>query len=125
MPEGQRDIYYITGDSIRSVSNSPFLHTARRKGFEVLYLVDHPIDEYCMRKIKQFQGRKLVNIEAAELDLEAIQQEEKYQDMVQCIKSVLGNDIGTVVLSSRLEPDIPCLVIRDSKLSPYMERGMY
>ena len=45
MKEGQNDIYYITGESIAQVSSSPFLETLRKKGLEVLYMVD-PVDEY-------------------------------------------------------------------------------
>merc|ERR1712222_44369 len=40
MKEGQNDIYYITGDSVAAVSSSPFLETLRKKGLEVLYMVD-------------------------------------------------------------------------------------
>merc|ERR1712113_1292770 len=44
LKEGQNDIYYITGESIAAVSSSPFLESLRKKGIEVLYMVD-PVDE--------------------------------------------------------------------------------
>merc|ERR1712182_43709 len=57
MKEGQNDIYYITGESIQGVSSSPFIETLRKKGLEVLYMVD-PIDEYCVQQLKEDDGKK-------------------------------------------------------------------
>merc|ERR1712164_6293 len=51
MKEGQNDIFYITGESIQGVSSSPFIETLRKKGYEVLYMVD-PIDEYAVQQLK-------------------------------------------------------------------------
>jgi len=69
MKEGQDAIYYITGESVDGVSNSPFIETLKKKGIEVLYMVD-PIDEYCVQQLKEYDGKTLKSITKEGLDLE-------------------------------------------------------
>merc|ERR1711967_128939 len=68
MKEGQNDIYYITGESIAQVSSSPFLENLRKKGLEVLYMVD-PVDEYAVQQLKEFDGKKLKSTTKEGLDI--------------------------------------------------------
>lgn len=55
MKENQKDIYYITGESKDVVSNSSFVERVKKRGMEVLYMID-PIDEYATQQLKEYEG---------------------------------------------------------------------
>merc|ERR1712194_638046 len=80
MKEGHNDIYYITGESIVAVSSSPFLETLRKKGLEVLYMVD-PIDEYAVQQLKEFDGKKLKSTTKEGLDIDDEDEKKKIEEL--------------------------------------------
>merc|ERR1711904_150804 len=130
MKEGQSDIYYITGESIASVANSPFIETLKKKGLEVVYMVD-PIDEYCVQQLKEFEGKKLKSVTKEGLDLEdedekktLEEQKAEYEGLCKLIKEVLADRVEKVIVSNRVQ-ESPCvLVTSEYGWSANMERIM-
>jgi len=130
MKEGQQDIFYITGESVESVQASPFLETLKKKGYEVLYMVD-PIDEYCVQQLKEFDGKKLKSVTKEGLELEdeeekktLEEQKAEFEGLCKLIKEVLGDKVEKVIVSNRIN-ESPCvLVTSEYGWSANMERIM-
>merc|ERR1711998_710412 len=61
MKEGQKEIYCIPGESRATVAASPFIEALKKKGLEVLYMVD-PIDEYMVQQMKDYDDKKLKSV---------------------------------------------------------------
>merc|ERR1712176_370389 len=130
MDDKQPGIYYITGESRRSVETSPFLEKLKKKGYEVLYMVD-PIDEYAVQQLKEFDGKKLKSTTKEGLDLEDEDEKKKleelkaeFEPLTKLMKEVLGDKVEKVTVSSRMA-DSPCvLTTSEYGWSANMERIM-
>merc|ERR1712168_364999 len=74
--DGQKDIYFITGESVEIVKNSAFVERVTKRGFEVLYMCE-PIDEYCVQQLREFDGKTLVSVTKEGLELPEDEEEKK------------------------------------------------
>merc|ERR1711924_448983 len=118
------------GENVAQVSSSPFIETLRKKGFEVLYMVD-PIDEYGVQQLKEYDGKKLKSVAKEGLDLDTEDEKKKteelkaeYEPLCKLIKEVLGDKTEKVVVSTRIT-ESPCvLVTSEYGWSANMERIM-
>jgi molecular chaperone HtpG len=131
MTDEQAGIYYVTGESKKSVENSPFLEKLKKKGYEVLYMTD-PIDEYAVQQLKEYEGKKLLSatkeglaMEETEDEKKAFEEEKsKTEGLCKLMKEVLDDKVDKVIVSARLA-DSPCvLVTGEYGWSANMERIM-
>merc|ERR1712054_189884 len=131
MKEDQKEIYCITGESRKAVESAPFLEGLKKRGFEVLYMTD-PIDEYAIQQLKEYDGKKILNITKEGLKIEKSDEEKKEweekkaacENLCKLVKEVLGDKAEKVVCSDRLTTSPCCLVTGEYGWSANMERIM-
>jgi molecular chaperone HtpG len=131
MKENQKEIYFVTGESKQAVAASPFIEGLKKRGYEVIYMID-PIDEYVIQQLKEFDGKKLKNCTKEGLDLEDDENEKKkieeqkaaFEPLCKLIKEILGEKVEKVLVSTRIS-ESPCvLVTGEYGWSANMERIM-
>jgi len=131
MKENQKDIYFIAGESKDVVVNSAFVERLRKRGLEVLYMVD-PIDEYAVQQLKEYDGKKLVCVSKEGLELPEDDDEKKkseelksqFEPVCKVIKEILDKKVEKVIVSKRLVESPCCIVTSEYGWSANMERIM-
>ncbi|AAF83788.1 heat shock protein 90 [Xylella fastidiosa] len=131
MKEGQDKLYYLTGESYAQIKDSPYLEVFRKKGIEVLLLVDR-IDEWLMNYLHEFDGKSFVDIARGDLDLGNLDSEadKKAQEeiaktkeaLASRIKATLGEDVAEVRVSHRLTDSPAVLAIGEGDLGLQMRQ---
>lgn len=119
MPEWQKSIYYISGESIKDVENSPFLEKLKKKDLEVLYLVD-PIDEYSVQHVAEYDGKKLQSVSKEGLSFGDDDEKddkkrldvykETFAPLTDYLKTLYDGKVTKVVVSPRIE-STPCVLV--------------
>jgi len=132
MKDGQKDIYYLTGESRAMIEKSPHIEAFRAKGYEVLVLTD-PIDELWVERIPQFDGRSLQSIAKGNVDLdseeertsaepEREQQRKDFAALLAWLTDRLTADVKEVRLSTRLTSSPACIVGDTHDMTPTLEK---
>merc|ERR1719462_470321 len=131
MKENQKQIYYITGESRETVSNSAFVERVKKRGFEVLYMCE-PIDEYVVQQLKEYDGKSLVSVTKEGLELPEDEDEKKrreqlktlFEGLCKIILDILDKRVEKVIVSSRLVSSPCCIVTSQYGWTANMERIM-
>ncbi|MCA9515133.1 MAG: molecular chaperone HtpG, partial [Myxococcales bacterium] len=132
MPEGQKAIYYVIGESVAAAAASPHLEALDKRGYETLLLTD-PIDEWAIGALEEFDELPLTSAMGAELDVAeaAADGEEKPSDetpppalqtLIERFEAVLGDRVEGVKMSKRLTTSAACLVVPEGGHHAHMER---
>ena len=123
MDKEQKNIYYITGDNLSAIMNSPHLEQLKEKDIEVLLMSD-PIDEWVVQSLTEYDGKQLKSAEKGDLDLEKIDEkkQDEYTDLFNFIKRELQDKIKEVKASTRLKDSVACLSGDTYDMSAYMEK---
>merc|ERR550539_1123019 len=131
MGESQEVIYYITGESKAQVENSPFMEALKKRNLEVLYMTD-PIDEHAVQQLKEYDGKKLVNVTKEGLDLglnddeKAAFEEKKasFEPLCKKMKEILGDKVEEVMVGDAMVESPAQLVTTEYGWSANMQRIM-
>merc|ERR1712055_700895 len=131
MKENQKDIYYITGESLDTVKQSAFVETLKKRGLECVYMTE-PIDEYVVQQLKEFDGKNLVSVTKEGLELPEDEEEKKkkeadkakFEPLCKVMKDILDKKVEKVVVSNRLVTSPCCIVTSQYGWTANMERIM-
>ena len=136
MKPEQKEIYYISGENIDTLKNSPQIEGFRARGLEVLFFTD-TIDDFWLQSILDFEGKPFKSVTKGNVDLSSFKTEDKKTNdngdkktaddesldkLRRSILETLKEEIGDVRLSSRLTDSPVCLIAGDDEVDLRMER---
>ena len=128
MKEGQEKIYYVTAETFTAAKNSPHLEIFRKKGIEVLLLSDR-VDEWVTSHLTEFDGKQLQSVAKGGLDLgkleDSAEKEEaadEYKELIEKVKTTLGEKVKDVRVTHRLTDSPSCLVADEYDLGGNLQR---
>lgn len=131
MKDGQEKIYYIAAENLNTAKSSPHLEVFRKKGIEVLLLVDR-VDEWLMSHLAEFDGKSFQDVGKGELDLGKLDSEEEKQaqekvaeqlkPLLERVKTALAEQVAEVRITHRLTDSPACVVVAEHDMGAQMRR---
>jgi molecular chaperone HtpG len=131
MKEGQEAIYYITADNLATAKSSPQLEIFRKKGIEVLLLVDR-VDEWMLSHLYEFEGKALQSVAKGAFDLGKLQDEDEkkqaeeaaaeFKPVLERLKTTLKDRAKDVRVTTRLVESPACIVVDEGDMSGHLAR---
>ncbi|HRQ47685.1 MAG TPA: molecular chaperone HtpG, partial [Rhodocyclaceae bacterium] len=131
MKQGQEKIYYVTAESFNAAKNSPHLEIFRKKGIEVLLLSDR-VDEWVIGNLTEFDAKPLQSVAKGGLDLGQLEDEaekkeaekaaDEFKDLLEKMKTSLGERVKDVRVTHRLTDSPACLVADEHDLGMNLAR---
>ena len=131
MKEGQKQIYYVTADTLEAARSSPHLELLRKKGVEVLLLTDR-VDEWLLSFLTEFDGKPLASVAKGTLDIDALADEaektaqaktaDEFKALVDRAKRLLAERVKDVRVTFRLTDSPACLVADEHEMSGHLQR---
>jgi molecular chaperone HtpG len=126
MPEGQKDIFYLIGDTRGQIEHSPYLEVFHSRGQDVLLLTD-PIDEFMVSGLREYKGKRLKAVDRGDIEEtkedKTKEESERFKGLLDYLKSKL-EEVSEVRLSKRLKSSAACLVAPEWGMTAHMERLM-
>jgi len=132
MKEGQKEIYFMTGDDLGKMAQSPYLEKLKEKGYEVLLMAD-PVDEWMTDSLREYKEKKLQSVTKEDLNLDTEEEKktkedekksflERFKPLMESMKETLKDQVKDVNISDRLTETPVCLVAGSHDPSAHMQR---
>lgn len=131
MKDGQKDIYFINGPGREAIESGPYIEAFRACGYEVIYTFE-PIDDFVLSNIHEYEGKKLVSADSADLELpepgekpgEEPLDSDKTDGLTAWLKEILGEKVSEVKSSSRLVESPAIILNLGGVMTSTMQRVM-
>lgn len=138
MPDTQKQIFYVSGESISTIEKNPNLEAFRSRSVEVLYLID-PVDEFVLNHVNKFEDKDLVSIDSSDVDLPDLESSSDADDadkskddkpqrspgfgtVLNLFREALGETVEDVRESNRLTTSACCLVNPEGAMSAQLQK---